>query len=238
MRRTPAALMAAAAALAFILTGCGDSTATDRSAAAVAVAESVEPVEPTESTELPTAEETELQAEEDVISVEEPETIDDPAPAEPEPTEESAVSDESAGSKLCIQNDASNPVTIVAGLGQRKPLDIAPGSQQCSENFNPFASKDVKGTLAVNGVDVMMIAANNPFIGLASVEMFQPSGTLCLMQSLGRQGMMSTAKDDGVLRYQFERLTPFSLKPQQIEFRLVLQDSSSPSSSGRPRTCS
>ena len=234
MRRTPITLIAAAAALTFILTGCGDSTATDRSAAAVAVAESVEPTdsaEPVEPTDLPAEEE-------EVISVEEPETIDDPAPAEPEPTEESAGSDESAGSKLCIQNDASNPVTIVAGLGQRKPLDIAPGSRQCSENFNPFASKDVKGTLAVNGVDVMRIATNNPFIGLASVEMFQPSGSLCLMQNLGRQGMMSTAKDDGVLRYQFERLTPFSLKPQQIEFRLVLQDSSSPSSSGRPRTCS
>ena len=231
MRRTPITLITAAAALTFILTGCGDSTATDRSAAAVAVAESVEPIEPVESTDLPAEEE-------EVISVEEPETIDDPAPAEPEPTEEPAGSEESAGSKLCIQNDASNPVTNVAGLGQRKPLDIAPGSQQCSENFNPFASKDVKGTLAVNGVDVMRIATNNPFIGLASVEMFQPSGTLCLMQNLGRQGMTSTAKDDGVLRYQFERLTPFSLKPQQIEFRLVLQDSSSPSSSGRPRACS
>ena len=221
MRRTPITLVAAATALAFLITGCGDSTATDRSAAAVETSES------TESTNLPAEEE-------EVISVEEPESIDDPAPTEPDPTQES---DASAGSKLCIQNDASNPVTIVAGLGQRKPLDIAPGAQQCSENFNPFASKDVKGTLAVNGVDVMLIATNNPFIGLASVEMFQPSGTLCLKENLGRQGMKSTAKDDGVLRYQFERLTPFSLKPQQIEFRLVLADSSNPSSSGRPGRC-
>ena len=227
MRRTPITLMAAATALAFLITGCGDSTATDRSAAAVETTESTESTEPTESTDLPAEEE-------EVISVEEPETIDDPAPTEPDPTQES---DASAGSKLCIQNDASNPVTIVAGLGQRKPLDIAPGAQQCSENFNPFASKDVKGTLAVNGVDVMWIATNNPFIGLASVEMFQPSGMLCLMENLGRQGMKSTAKDDGVLRYQFERLTPFSLKPQQIEFRLVLTDSSNPSSSGRPGRC-
>ena len=222
MRRTPITLIVASTALTFLLTGCGDSTATDRSAAAVETTES------NESTDLAAAEE------EDVISVEEPESIDDPTPAEPDPTEES---DASAGSKLCIQNDASNPVTIVAGLGQRQPLDIEPGSQQCSENFNPFASKDVKGTLAVNGVDVMLIATNNPFVGLASVEMFQPSGTQCLMTNLSREGMKSGVRDDGVLRYQFERLTPFSLKPQQIEFRLVLADSSNPSSSGRPGRC-
>lgn len=227
MRRTHLVLSAAVTTLALLLAGCGGATSADRSAAAV---EETESSESTELTDLPAEEE-------EVISVAEPEAIEGAAPTERNTPQPTPTSDELFGTKLCVQNNASKAVTIVSGLGQSSPFDIEPGAQQCSDNFNPLDAKDVKGLLAVNGEELMYVAALNPYVGLASVMLGQPTGYMCTNDNLGRQGMKSTAKDDGVLRYQFERLTPFSLKLQRIEFRLDLSDSANPSSSGTPRRC-
>lgn len=249
MRITHLTLIAFAATLTIALTGCGDTAETSRQAAGIEAtdeaeatpsddAEAVGDTAPTENPE-PTEEidPTEPLESDPIVIDETPEAIEDPAPTEPNTPQPTPTSDELFGTKLCVQNNASKAVTIVSGLGQSSPFDIEPGAQQCSDNFNPLDAKDVKGLLAVNGGELMYVAALNPYVGLASVMLGQPTGYMCTNDNLGRQGMKSTAKDDGVLRYQFERLTPFSLKPQRIEFRLDLSDSKNPSSSGTPRRC-
>lgn len=218
MRNRVVVFSAIVATLGLLLVGCGSSTESSRSAAAVDTSQANEEVE-VESSDV--------------------EMGEDSATSEPDASEESSAAEESddmAGSKLCVRNDSSQTVVVSSGLGATTPQGISPGDERCSENSNPFA-RDVAGILAVDGKDVMAVSVNNPIVGLGNVKLGKISRGLCLDNNLGRQGMKSVTADDGLLQYQFERLTPFSLGIQQIEFRLVLTDSGAPSSGGSTVSC-
>ena len=147
---------------------------------------------------------------------------------------EQAASEQSVDVKLCVRNDSSRTVTIASGFGESNPRDIAPGGEQCSQNSNLFGT-GVMGQIGLDGAAAMAISVSNPLVGLSSVTMSQPGYGQCLKEDLGRKGMKSTT-DDGLLRYELERMTPLSPAVQQIEFQLLLSDSSNPSS--EPRKCS
>lgn len=267
MRRHLLAAATSLTAVSLLIAGCGSTNDTTRSAAAaessqanpgdapepVPVLTEVEP-SPTLSSGVSRRELGSSQSLPDMalvgegnvpVSVSESAEVTTPAEvgaspgatesAEPDEAEQAAA-DELTGVRLCLKNSSSRTVTIASGFGEPNPRDLAPGEEQCNQNSNPFG-KDVMGQLAVGGVTTMAIAVNNPLIGLSTVIMSQPESGPCVDDKLGRQGMKSTT-DDGLLNYQVERVTPFSVGVQQIEFQLVLSDSNNPSSGSRARKCS
>lgn len=228
--------MSAVMTLGLLLAGCADSTTPDRAAAAL---ESTQPSPSGDSGQVEDSE-----AEEVVVSAQPDSTQESVSTEEPSTSEESSSNQQdstakSIGSKLCMINNSSQTVTVTTVSSPKKILgELAQGEELCEDNFNAFSSIDLARGISVKGVELMSATINNPFIGLARVEMYQPGNKVCAVNDIAGVGKLGGAKDDGVLRYQLMRVTPYSLKPQQVEYKLVLSDSESPNSSGRPVPCS
>jgi len=139
-----------------------------------------------------------------------------------------------AGTKLCVQNNSSKAVAV--GFGST----LSTGQEQCTEGES-LTGADIAFSIDVDGVQAMNVKANNPFIGMGSVTLLQPDPLgQCLYESVVGKGK-TTPKEDGLLRYQFERLTVLitsSEDPQQIEWKLALSDPGKKSPDGNPVKCS
>ena len=222
--------LSAVLALGLLLAGCSNSTTPDRAAAAF---ESTQPA-PNGDVES-TGEDASA---EEPSATEQPEISDEPMASEEPVASESGSTEKFMGSKLCIVNNSAQSVVITTVDVSRKILgEIAQGKEQCQDNFNAFGSKDLARGISVNDVYLMSVTMNNPFIGRAEVMLYQSGNEVCPVNDLAGPGKLGGAKDDGVLRYQLMRVTPYSLKPQEVEFKLVLSDSENPTSSGRPLAC-
>lgn len=222
--------LSALVAIGLLLAGCSNSTTPDRAAAAF------ESTQPAPNGDLESTSE-DSSAEELSVS-EQPEISDDSMASEEPVASESGSTEKFMGSKLCIVNNSTESVVITTVDVSRKILgEIAQGDEQCQDNFNAFGSKDLARGISVKGVYLMSVTMNNPFIGRAEVILYQSGNQVCPVNDLAGPGKLGGAKDDGVLRYQLMRVTPYSLKPQEIEFKLVLSDSENPTSSGRPVAC-
>ena len=222
--------LSAVLALGLLLAGCSNSTTPDRAAAAL---ESTQPA-PNGDVES-TGEDASA---EEPSATEQPEISDEPMASEEPVASESGSTEKFMGSKLCIVNNSTESVVITTVDVSRKILgEIAQGAEQCQDNFNAFGSKDLARGISVKGVYLMSVTMNNPFIGRAEVTLYQSGNEVCPVNNLAGPGKLGGAKDDGVLRYQLMRVTPYSLKPQEVEFKLVLSDSENPTSSGRPVAC-
>lgn len=229
MRRSVLAV-SAALTVSLLLAGCSDSAAPERAAAALVSAQPVPgdeaaPVEDSKS--------------EEIVASEQPVTTQESSSSEESSSNEADSTEKSMGSKLCMINNSSQTVTLTTVSSPKKILgEIAQGDEQCEDNFNALSSIDVARGLAVNGVELMSVTVNNPYVGMARVVMYQPGNKVCVVNDIAGVGKLGGAKDDGVLRYQLMRVTPYSLKPQQVEYQLVLSDSENPTSGGRPVACS
>lgn len=224
-----------------LLAGCSDTATPDRAAAAM------ESTQPAPGGEVGPADDPD---EVDVVAPEVPDTTEESSPRD-EPTSSDGLSaaedqtadvqdspEKSLGSKLCMMNDSSQTVNVTTASASREAVgELAPGDELCEDNFNAFSSKDLARGISVNGVELMSVTMNNPFVGLARVVMYQPGNRVCGVNDIAGPGKLGGAKDDGVLRYQLMRVTPYSLKPQQIEYQLVLSDSEAPTSGGRSVAC-
>lgn len=234
--------LSAVTTLGLLLAGCTDSTAPDR-AAAVYESTQPSPSGDSEQVEDSEAEEVVVSAQPDStqesVSTEEPTTSEEPNTSEESSSNEQDSKAKSMGSKLCMINNSSQKVTVTTVSSPKKILgELAQGEELCEDNFNAFSSIDLARGISVNGVELMSATINNPFIGLARVVMYQPGNQVCVVNDIAGVGKLGGAKDDGVLRYQLMRVTPYSLKPQQVEYKLVLSDSYNSNSSGRPVPCS
>lgn len=230
-----------------LLVGCSDTTTPDRAAAAV---ESTQPAqggeaEPAEDSEVEEvvapeqADTTEESRPSDVpVSIGKPSSSDEPSWSEDTSADAPDSAEASLGSKLCMINNSSQTVTITTVQSPKKILgELAQGAELCEDNFNAFGSKDLARGISVNGVELMSATMNNPYVGMARVVMYQPGNRVCMVNDIAGPGKLGGAKDDGVLRYQLMRVTPYSLKPQQVEYQLVLSDSENPTPGGRPVAC-
>lgn len=144
-----------------------------------------------------------------------------------------AVASDAGGSKMCVRNTSSKIVDTAFGSS------LTNGQEACTEG-NSLTGDDIAFDINVDGVQALMVTANNPFIGMGSVRLIQPDPLgQCLYESVAGRGKSST-KEDGLLRYQFERLTGLitsSEDPQQIEWILTLSDPRKKSPDGNPVKC-
>ena len=151
-------------------------------------------------------------------------------------TDRQAAAGESVpiGTKMCVKNNSSKSVDVDFGS------TLSTGQEQCTEGAS-LTGSDINFNVKVDGVQAVQVVANNPYIGMGSVKLIQPNALgECLYESVAGKGK-STAKEDGLLRYQFERLTVLitsSEDPQQIEWKLTLSDPRTKSSDGNPVKCS
>jgi hypothetical protein len=222
--------VSAVTTLGLLFAGCADSTTTERGAAALVSAQ------PVPGDEAESAGESK---EEEIVASEQPDPAQESSSSEEPSSNETDSTEKSMGSKLCMINNSSQTVTLTTVSSPKKILgEIAQGDEQCEDNFNALSSNDVARGLSVNGVDLMSATMNNPFVGIARVVMYQPGNKVCVVNDIAGVGKLGGAKDDGVLRYQLMRVTPLSLKPQQVEYQLVLSDSENPTPGGRPVACS
>jgi hypothetical protein len=134
---------------------------------------------------------------------------------------------------MCVQNNSSKTVDV--SFASTLPT----GQEQCTEG-NSLTGDDIVFDINVDGVQAMTVKANNPFIGSGSVTLLQPDPLgRCLYESVLGKGN-SSSREDGLLRYQFERLTVLitsSDDPQQIEWKLRLSDPKATSPDGNPVKC-
>ena len=230
VKRASVLAVSAAITVSLLLAGCSDSATPERAAAALVSAQPVPgdeaaPVEDSKS--------------EEIVASEQPDTTQESSSSEEPSSNETNSPEKSMGSKLCMINNSSQTVTLTTVSSPKQILgEIAQGDEQCEDNFNAFSSNDVARGLTVNGVELMSATMNNPFVGLTRVVMYQPGNKVCGVNDIAGVGKLGGAKDDGVLRYQLMRVTPLSLKPQQVEYQLVLSDSENPTPGGRPVACS
>lgn len=151
-------------------------------------------------------------------------------------TDRQAAAGESVpmGTKMCVKNNSSKSVDVSFGS------TLSRGQEQCKEGAS-LTGADIDFKVNVDGVQAMQVVANNPYIGMGYVTLIQPDALgLCLNEAVLGKGK-STAKEDGLLRYQFERLTVLITSPedpQQIEWKLTLSDPRTKSSDGNPLKCS
>ncbi len=149
-----------------------------------------------------------------------------------EPERQAAGEGTSAGSKLCVKNTSGKTVSLGAAT-------ISPGQEQCKEG-NSLTSSDIAFDIQVDGMKTVYVEINNPYVGMGSTKLTQPDPFgQCLYESPAGQ-VKGSVKEDGVLRYQFERLTPLitdSSQPNFIEWTLTLSDPDIPSADGKPRKC-
>ncbi|MFM7146663.1 MAG: hypothetical protein ACKOW5_10060, partial [Actinomycetales bacterium] len=150
-----------------------------------------------------------------------------------EPDRQAAGEAMASGSKLCVKNSSAKTVSLSFGA------TLSPGQEQCKEG-NSLTSSDINFDVQIDGVQAMTVEVNNPFLGMGWVKLTQPSFGQCLYESPMGQGKTS-ARADGLLRYQFERLSQLittEKDPQQIQWTLTLSDPGTPSADGKPVKCS
>ena len=151
-------------------------------------------------------------------------------------TDRQAAASESApiGTKMCVKNNSSKSVDVDFGS------TLSTGQEKCTEGAS-LAGSDIDFNVKVDGVQAMQVVANNPHIGMGSVKLIQLDALgECLYEAVAGKAK-GTAKEDGLLRYQFERLTVLITSgddPQQIEWKLTLSDPGKKSPDGNPVKCS
>jgi hypothetical protein len=228
--RASVLLVGAATTVSLLLAGCSDSATPERAAAALVSAQ------PVPGDEAAPAEDSKS---EEIVASEQPDNTQESSSSEESSPNETDSTEKSMGSKLCMINNSSQIVTLTTVSSPKTILgEIAQGDEQCEDNFNALSSNDVARGLSVNGVELMVATMNNPFVGPARVVMYQSDNRVCGVNDIAGVGKLGGAKDDGVLRYQLMRVTPYSLTPQQVEYQLVLSDSDNPTPNGRPVACS